>query len=91
MNIADLLIVAFATFAAAFVFKYIDGPCLVFKKSRRYIDAKFPKLFKKLFDCFWCLGFWIGIVTLAMYIYIPEIVYCFCVLGAVGYMHERLA
>lgn len=90
MNISDLLTVGLATFAVTFLLKYIDGPFDVFAKLRQLLGPNLG-FFGKLFDCFWCLGFWIGIVMLLLYISIPWVVYAFCVLGIIGYMHERIA
>jgi len=89
MTVSDLLIVGFAAFAVTYLLRYVNGPFNLFYILREFIDIYV--FLSQLFSCFWCLGFWVGCLTLVIYVFVPQLVYVFCVLGILGLAHEVIA
>ncbi len=58
-----------------------EGPWSIFEKIRAAVGidkhGNFDenKMLAKLFDCYWCLGVWVGLAVFIVYKFVPSIVY----------------
>jgi hypothetical protein len=99
MIFTDLVIIALAACAVTFIWRYIPGPFGIFDAVQywaKYVDIQdsYGKIIKSIADlvsCYWCFGFWVSVGMYYLYIYYPEIVNVFCILGIVGLLHEWIA
>ncbi len=58
-----------------------EGPWGIFEKLRaavgidEYGNFDENRMLAKLFDCYWCLGVWVGPAVFIVYKFVPSVVY----------------
>lgn len=91
MDFQELLVVSIAAFAVTYLLKYTYGPFNLFELVRQGVYRGFPKFFVDMYECFWCLGFWMTCIMFLVYIALPGITYVLCAFGVLGIIHEAIA
>ena len=81
MSLANVIVLALATWRIASLLAYEDGPYNILVKFRfklgigydEYANQVGTSMIAKLFMCVWCLSLWVGLIVTLLYICLQDI------------------